>query len=182
MRFQAEYVDGYDLYREVVSRRLPKASRSVWIATANLKDLHVEQDGKFVSLVRVLGELSAAGVEVRILHSTKPSRFFTKSLGQTRAYGEQKVRLRHCPRSHFKAILIDDAFLYLGSANLTGAGLGAKAEERRNFEIGVLTTDPGVIREVREMFRLVWDGEFCPECGRRRNCPAPLDDRVGRNE
>lgn len=175
VRFEAEYLDGYDLYKEIILSRLPKASKSVWIATANLKDLHVEQDGRYVSLVRVLGELSAEGVDVRILHSGNPSSPFGKSLGKSRSFGSQKVRIRRCPRSHFKAILIDNSVLYLGSANLTGAGLGAKAEERRNFETGILTQNPVVLREVREMFRLIWDGEFCPECGRRANCTAPLD-------
>ncbi len=46
---------------------------------------------------------------------------------------------RRCPRLHAKAVIIDCRAMYLGSANLTGAGLGAKADKRRNFEMGIWT-------------------------------------------
>ena len=38
--------------------------------------------------------------------------------------------------------------MYLGSANLTGAGLGAKADGRRNFEMGIWTESPALIDAV----------------------------------
>ena len=44
-----------------------------------------------------------------------------------------------CPRVHFKCIIVDGVKAYFGSANLTGAGMGAKSEKKRNFENGVLT-------------------------------------------
>lgn len=39
-----------------------------------------------------------------------------------------------CPRVHFKCIIVDGVKAYFGSANLTGAGMGAKSEKKRNFE------------------------------------------------
>ena len=51
--------------------------------------------------------------------------------------------LRACPRLHLKAMIVDGATLYLGSANWTGAGLGAKGVGRRNFELGIVTRDEG---------------------------------------
>ena len=36
-----------------------------------------------------------------------------------------------CPRVHFKSVIVDGRFAYSGSANLTGAGMGAKSKEKR---------------------------------------------------
>lgn len=44
-----------------------------------------------------------------------------------------------CPRVHLKSLIIDGRFAYVGSANLTGAGMGAKSDRRRNFESGIIT-------------------------------------------
>ena len=48
--------------------------------------------------------------------------------------------------------------MYLGSANLTGAGLGAKADGRRNFEMGVWTQEAVMIEAVLGEFNLLWGG------------------------
>ena len=49
------------------------------------------------------------------------------------------LALRQCARLHLKAVIVDGALLYLGSANWTGAGLGAKGDRNRNFELGFVT-------------------------------------------
>ena len=169
------YFENSDLYREVIQERVLYATSSVWIATANAKDLQVELHGHYVSLIEELARRSADGLEVRFLHASKPSMNFQQSLHRQLAFPGTHIELRCCPRLHFKAILIDGRDLYLGSANWTGAGLGAKLEERRNFEIGALSNDPRLIREVTSFFDLIWSGEFCPECGLRGSCPGPLD-------
>lgn len=73
-----------------------------------------------------------------------------------------------CPRVHFKCIIVDVVKAYFGSANLTGAGMGAKSEKKRNFENGVLTDDPALVEPLVEQFDSVWRGDFC-----RENSPAP---------
>jgi hypothetical protein len=85
-------------------------------------------------------------------------------------------RIRRCPRVHAKLIVIDSRLLYIGSANLTGAGLGAKSERRRNFELGTLSTDEQLIDEVSSYFNTIWEGEPCATCGRRDVCPVPLEE------
>ena len=50
--------------------------------------------------------------------------------------------------AHFKEVLFDLKFAYIGSANLTGAGLGMKSGRNRNFEAGILTDDPELIKAV----------------------------------
>ncbi len=51
-----------------------------------------------------------------------------------------------CPRVHFKIIIFDLKTAYVGSANLTGAGLGMKGENTRNFEAGVLSRNKDFVK------------------------------------
>jgi hypothetical protein len=66
--------------------------------------------------------------------------------------------------------------LYLGSANFTGAGLGAKAEGRRNFELGIVTDDDLLLDAIQARFDRIWTGRECGNCRLRALCPAPLDN------
>lgn len=79
-----------------------------------------------------------------------------------------------CPRVHFKIIIIDGQWTYIGSANLTGAGMGMKSTNRRNFEAGILTNDPHFVESAMEHFDSVWRGEHCKKCGRRQYCTDPI--------
>ena len=74
----------------------------------------------------------------------------------------------------FKLIIIDSAIAYVGSANLTGAGMGMKSSRRRNFEAGILTDDPEMVEAAIEQFDNVWMGKFCKDCGRRDYCADPI--------
>ena len=64
---------------------------------------------------------------------------------------------------------------YIGSANLTGAGMGMKSENRRNFEAGILTNDPEFVESAINQFDSVWMGAWCKNCGRKDVCI----DRIG---
>jgi phosphatidylserine/phosphatidylglycerophosphate/cardiolipin synthase-like enzyme len=75
---------------------------------------------------------------------------------------------------HTKAVLVDGRLAYLGSANLTGAGIGAKNVHRRNFEAGILTDDPGLVQPLLEELDLLWMGGHCGACQRRSVCPDPI--------
>ena len=63
-------------------------------------------------------------------------------------------RLEHqlCPRVHMKIIAIDSEIVYIGSANMTGAGMGMKSAANRNFEAGILTDEPGFIDSAMSHF------------------------------
>ena len=67
-------------------------------------------------------------------------------------------------------MVADGREAYFGSANLTGAGMGAKSARNRNFENGVWTDDPAMVGAVSEQFDAVWRGEFCGRCGRKAYC------------
>jgi phosphatidylserine/phosphatidylglycerophosphate/cardiolipin synthase-like enzyme len=169
-------------YERVILRAL-RARVSLWIATANLKDVHVEAPigsrarvrGRYVSITERFEELVARGVEIRVLHGAPPSGPFRSSLARRRGLGVPGFELRHCPRVHLKLIAVDGAYLYLGSANVTGAGLGAKGDGRRNFELGIGTDDDVLLDAAQLRFDRIWSGKECASCGLRRSCPRPLD-------
>ena len=74
---------------------------------------------------------------------------------------------------HAKLYVVDD-HVYVGSANLTGAGIGAKSSHRRNFEAGFLTEDPEAIEELMTFLDALWIGDHCLKCERREVCPDPI--------
>jgi phosphatidylserine/phosphatidylglycerophosphate/cardiolipin synthase-like enzyme len=171
---EAELLANAELYREVVLRRLVHARESVWIATANVKEMLIDTGSGFRSIVELFDELRRRGVELRLLHAELPSRPFRAAFDRKTALVRGGLALKICPRVHFKAVLIDGAWLYLGSANLTGAGLGAKGDGRRNFELGFCTEDFEIIDRVTALFQAVWTGAECGACKLRDVCPDPL--------
>ncbi len=169
---------------ERVALALGSARTSVWIATANVKQLMIEAPigtrdrarGRYVPILDTLQSLCDRGVSVRLLHATPPSRPFRAELeARAKRLTPPTFQMRACPRVHLKMIAIDGAQLYLGSANFTGAGLGAKGDGRRNFEMGVLTDDEWMLDEAQKRFDFIWRGGECGACRMRRECPRPLD-------
>jgi phosphatidylserine/phosphatidylglycerophosphate/cardiolipin synthase-like enzyme len=171
---EAELLDGGALYREVVLGKLAHARESVWIATANVKAMYVEQGGRFVPVLEVLDRLAARGVALRLLHAELPSRPFREEFDRRARLVRGGLELKVCPRVHFKAVVVDGAWAYLGSANLTGAGLGAKGEDSRNFELGFVTEDFEVIDRAVALYESVWSGAECRTCKLRSVCPDPI--------
>ncbi len=171
---EAELLQGRALYREVVLGKLAQARESVWIATANVKAMFVEQNAKFVPVLEVFDKLAARGVELRLLHAELPSRPFRAEFDARSRLVKGGLELKVCPRVHFKAVVVDGAWAYLGSANLTGAGLGAKGDDTRNFELGFVTEDFDVIDRVTALYQAVWGGAECRGCRLRSVCPDPI--------
>jgi phosphatidylserine/phosphatidylglycerophosphate/cardiolipin synthase-like enzyme len=171
---------------ERVLRAVLDAKVSVWIATANVKELMVEdhraRPGKrrsmkkrpYVSVLSHLDELAARGVELRLLHAELPSGPFRRELAQHPRLVGGALALRRCPRVHLKAVIVDGELLYLGSANWTGAGLGAKGSGRRNFEIGFVTDDGLLLDQVQALYERIWSGGECGTCKLHEECPGPL--------
>jgi phosphatidylserine/phosphatidylglycerophosphate/cardiolipin synthase-like enzyme len=169
-------------YEELIVRAVTQAQVSVWISTANLKTMMVEApigsraraSGRYVSFFETLGELSRRGVDVCILHASPPSGPLKRELARL-AKNASGIKMRQCPRVHLKMIAVDGKLLYLGSANLTGAGLGAKGDGRRNFEMGILTDSEAMLDAAQERFDRIWRGRECSACTMRRDCDKPLD-------
>ena len=174
----AELIVDQEHLDRVVRGGILKAKVSLDIATADFKAMLVPEDahqhGSARSIVARLADLAHRGVEIRVLHAGVPSAPALEELREVMPHRNYTVR--RCPRLHAKAVVVDTAAMYLGSANLTGAGLGAKGKERRNIEWGVWTTAPGLIEGVLQQFNELWEGARCRPCGRRDICPVPLEE------
>lgn len=163
------YIADTEHYSEVVAR-MCKARRLLWIATADLKDLYVIQGkGDAVPFLQILRDLLKRGVEVRLLHAKEPGTAFREDFDKYPLLWKRLER-RLCPRVHMKIIAIDSEIVYIGSANMTGAGMGMKGENNRNFEAGILSDELGFIDSAMGQFDKVWEGTFCRKCGRKDYC------------
>ena len=155
----------YDLLLEQIA----KVKHTLWIGTADLKDLYVKKEGKAVPFLALLDEKVRQGVSVRLLHAKEPGGNFCNDFDSYLALllGLERAL---CPRVHFKIILFDLKTAYIGSANITGAAFGMKSERNRNFEAGIFTDELSFVEEMIEQFDKIWRGSFCKNCGRKHFC------------
>ncbi len=166
------FITDEQLYREVIEP-VARAKSFVWIGTSDLKDLHVHHNGHVQSFLSVLQKLVKRRVAIRLLHAKEPGVNFRNSFDRYPVLWKNMER-QLCPRVHFKHIVVDGELAYTGSANLTGAGLGIKSARNRNFEAGIIASDPEWIESVMEQFDRVWMGKYCKSCKRRDFCPDPI--------
>ena len=163
-----QYIADEAHFREVLSR-VPKVRRSLWIGTADIKDLHVE-DRPFLG---ILADLVQKGREVRLIHAKEPGPAFREDFDRYPSLISGMERAL-CPRVHFKILVFDSEVAYIGSANLTGAGIGMKGSGTRNFEAGILTDEPALVEAAMDQFDSVWAGFRCKGCGRKQYCGDPI--------
>ncbi len=164
-----EFITDRDIYEKVICGRIDKARKFLWIATSDLKDLYVDKGGGMVPFLEILSDLIKRQVEIRLLHAKEPGPAFRRDFDKypNLIAGMERIL---CPRVHLKAVVIDGTFAYTGSANLTGAGMGAKSEHKRNFESGIITDDEAIVGKVMEQFDNIWRGTHCPPCKRKKFC------------
>ena len=153
--------------------RVANVKQSLWIGTADIKDLNVKVGDTTKPFLAVIALLIRRGVEVRLIHAKEPGPNFREDFDRYPVLYDQLERVL-CPRVHFKMLVFDCKGVYIGSANLTGAGMGMKSATRRNFEAGILTDDPEIVNAAIEEFDKVWRGSECKKCQRRHLCPDPI--------
>ena len=190
------YISDSAHYKEVLSRVL-HVKESLWIGTADIKDLYIE-DGKTNNVsskrgqkelvlsaerekgratlkpfLEVLAKLIKKGVAVRLIHAKEPGPNFREDFDRFPILYDGLERVL-CTRVHFKMMIFDGKVAYIGSANLTGAGIGMKADGTRNFEAGILTDEPEIVEQAINQFDEVWIGKHCKTCKRKDFCPDPI--------
>ncbi len=159
-------------YNQVIER-IKTVKKTLWIGTADIKDLYVKYELKTKPLLKVLSDLIKRGVEIRLIHAKEPGPNFRQDFDKYPALIEGMERVL-CPRVHFKIIIFDLKTAYVGSANLTGAGLGMKGENTRNFEAGVLSSNKEFVNNAIKLFDSVWMGVHCKSCKRKKYCIDPI--------
>lgn len=165
---QSIYISNTEHY-SVVLEKAKNVKRSLWIGTADIKDLHVKQDDATVPFLKILSDLVRRKVEIRLIHAKEPGPNFREDFDKypLLAKGIERVL---CPRVHFKLMVFDLETAYIGSANLTGAGMGMKGGDTRNFEAGILTSETALVDDAIDQFDSVWIGAFCENCKRKAFC------------
>lgn len=146
---------------------------TLWIGTADIKDAYIEQNGVKMPFLKLLAQLVRKGVEIRLIHAKEPGPAFREDFDKYPSLINGMERAL-CPRVHFKMFVFDGKEVYIGSANLTGAGIGMKGENTRNFEAGILTDDPVIVEQAMNQFDAVWMGSHCKTCRRRAFCGDPI--------
>ena len=156
-----QFVSNRDIFERVICGIVPQVRERLWIATADIKDMYVDAGGRdMVPFLEVLDGMLKRGVELRLIHAKDHGPNWRDDFDRYPDLWAGMERML-CPRVHFKCIIVDGRAAYFGSANLTGAGMGAKSAKKRNFENGVLTDDPTLVNPLVEQFDSLW-----------RNAPA----------
>ena len=125
-------------------------------------------------VLALIAQLIRRGVEVRLIHAKEPGLNFREDFDKYPVLYDRLERVL-CPRVHFKMLVFDGKEVYVGSANLTGAGIGMKVSDKRNFEAGILTDNPEIVDCAMTQFDEVWMGKHCKTCKRREFCPDPIN-------
>ena len=166
---KTEFITDVEIYERVILGMIPHAEKFVWLATSDLKDLHVAKGKKMVPFLEVLSDLICKGVAIRLIHAKEPGPAFRRDFDKYPNLIKGVERIL-CPRVHLKCVVVDGQAAYSGSANLTGAGMGAKSAHRRNFEAGIISTDAKLVGKIMDQFDSIWMGSRCPECQRKEYC------------
>lgn len=164
-----DFVTDSQIYNRMILDEVPNAKTYLWVATADIKDMHVAKGRRMVPFLEILADLVDNRVNIRLIHAKEPGPLFRRDFDKYPNLIQGVERIL-CPRVHFKCVVVDGCIAYTGSANLTGAGMGAKSDRKRNFENGIITTDPDLIGRIMEQFDSIWMGSRCDECGRKQFC------------
>lgn len=164
-----EFITDQQIYEKIILDAIPRAVTFLWLATSDLKDLYVNKGIRMAPFLEVLSDLAESGVRIRLLHAKEPGPAFRADFDKYPGLLRGMERVL-CPRVHFKSAIVDGLFAYAGSANLTGAGMGAKGIHKRNFENGIVTREPGLVRSIMEQFDSIWRGTHCEGCRRKNYC------------
>ena len=167
------YISNEKHYTDVI-QAIVNIKHDLWIGTADIKDMYVKHNNTVMPFLKILAELIERKVNVRLVHAKEPGPNFRNDFDKYPALIEGLERVL-CPRVHFKLIIMDLHTVYIGSANLTGAGLGMKSRDTRNFEAGIFTNDIEIVEKAISQFDALWIGKHCASCNRKLFCGDRID-------
>lgn len=146
------------LYKEIIS-----VKQSLYIATADFKGVRLHDK----SMTEILNALAKKGKDVTVI--------FMKMNGRAQSDQEEEDEIAfkyiNCLRNHMKLFIFDERKVYIGSANLTSAAIGNRTGSKKmpNFEAGILTDDPVIVKQALDHFTTVLSENICKGC-KIRDC------------
>lgn len=163
-------------YHEVIER-ICEARSSIKVMTGDFKRFKLKPtaiQGKNYNdgtpFIKHLMEKTKQGVSVQIICS-RPSKHFMDEYEELYEKLKPKgFKICFCIRNHAKVVIVDDKIAYIGSANITPAGLGQGVLSPGNFEAGIITENSEVITSLNAQFSRIMNGDFCNGCHRADNC------------
>lgn len=162
LSYATRFITNEEHYDEVV-KRICEAKSSIKIMTANFKRFRLKPTAKQgvnytdgTPFIEYLMNKAAKGVSVQIVCSM-PSASFTEEWQECyQQMGEPELfEYMISDRNHAKIYIVDDKIAYIGSANVTKAGI--RQLDGGNFEAGILTENPELVSQVRDFFDKVWE-------------------------
>lgn len=136
------------LGERVAERLLLAAGRGVQVR------IIVDAIGSPTWRMRYAGRLAAAGVQFKIYHENSFGRFLSRDdVRKRRTISWLLKRLNQ--RNHRKVVLIDDAFAWLGSMNVSAVHLRSERGESAWRDSGVRVTGSGVAI-LQQSFDYIW--------------------------
>lgn len=97
------YTSNSSHYKELLSRVL-NVKHSLWIGTADIKDLYIEIGNEKKPFLALIAQLIKKGVEVRLIHAKEPGPNFREDFDKYPILYDGLERVL-CPRVHFKMIV-----------------------------------------------------------------------------
>ena len=130
------YISNSAHYKEVLSR-VQSVKHTLWIGTADIKDVYIEAGKEKKPFLALIAQLIRRGVEVRLIHAKEPDPNFREDFDKYPVLYDRLERVL-CPRVHFKMLVFDVKEVYIGSANLTCAGIGMKTDNKETLKLASL--------------------------------------------
>lgn len=160
MKNGISYVADEEHYTEVF-KRMTEVKRSLKIATGDLKNFSVafdaEGSNETLRMCDLFLLLVERGVHVQVV-CMKPFGFYLYTKENCPQLLENPLfELRCNGHNHMKLFVFDDECVYIGSANITSAAIGKRANGSRNHEAGILVWDPTMIQAPLSHFEKVWN-------------------------
>lgn len=122
-----------DSSRRRISELLQSATRSIRVMDRKVRDAEI---------IALLGERAEAGCDVKIIGTTAAREPISSKL-QVRGLERYKL--------HAKCIVVDSAFVFIGSQNLRRVSLD------RRRELGIIILDEAIARKIERVFDEDWN-------------------------
>lgn len=99
-----DYIKDSCHYNQILLRA-SNVKSSLWIGTADIKDLYAEKGKEKIPFLGVLASVLKRGVSVRLIHAKEPGPNFREDFDRYPILATQLERVL-CPRVHFKMMIL----------------------------------------------------------------------------